>query len=467
VTPSGRALCLVALVAAACSVDEEAFQERVFSCDTAAPDPLCGTDSDGNKMTCFAARQLGGSDFCVQTCGQPMSLPAEDAMCVQGGAKLKACNPTEDPMVGCGRPELGCLRTDVTSDEGVCITMNPCSDDTNCRDFVRSTCATTFLKQLYKGKPDLAADHLYCLQEGCIANNAACSPGETCLKTVIPKAANPPDICVPNCDSNLQCPPNHFCYRKISGPANPAVCIPGLLGFVCGSDVDCLVGKCRSDNAGDPTQGPGLNLCTISCSRDDECQAFDSEQGRFVCAPDGRCVTPEAYRGATCNTTADCVRDPGTICVRFPPDTSSDPDTGTCLRPCDADFTCPPRGEIGHACLPFPTDDNDMPTPVCFPGYFGSPCFDRSACAVPELQCAGADLSDPANPKPGACTIVCTSDSDCQQNRWTAGSSYCGSPALPVCLPLRDDGTACDADNQCSSKHCEKNAMGAMTCGGK
>jgi hypothetical protein len=148
------AAALTLLFTTGCRVDPDEFHDRVFRCDTAAPDPLCGTDRQGNDMQCFAARQLGGADFCTERCGdQPMSLPAEGAVCVQGKAKLKACDPNADseahPLGPCDRREFGCLRTDVLKDEGVCVTMSPCRNDNDCHDPVRSTCAATFLKELY------------------------------------------------------------------------------------------------------------------------------------------------------------------------------------------------------------------------------------------------------------------------------------------------------------------------------
>jgi hypothetical protein len=423
-------------------------------------------------MTCFAARQIGGADFCAPSCGEPMSLPAEDAVCVQGNAKLRACNPDDDenldgnhPEGACGRSDLGCLRTDVSSaageGEGVCITGSPCLTNADCHDPVRSKCAATFLKERYPANPELRSDHLYCLQEGCISGSSACSPGETCLPKVIPPAGHPPDICVPKCDSQGRCPPNHFCLQTISGPANPAVCIPGLLGFVCQTDVDCLVGKCISDK--DPDDTHGLRLCTLPCERDDDCAKWDGVQGKFICSQDHRCVTPDAYTGALCKTDADCVRDVGTICARQSP---TDED-GTCLRPCAADQPCTPRGGIGHTCLPLVGADR-KPVGVCLPGLFPYPCFGSAQCAVPDLACAGADLENKAGPVPGNCTRLCTTDADCEGNKWTAGQSYCGAPATPVCLPLMADGAACESERQCASKVCEPPpGEEKKTCGGK
>jgi hypothetical protein len=458
----------------ACKVDKPAFESRIFHCDTTAPDPLCGTDADDKPMTCFAARQIGGADFCTQACGDtPMSLmPDEHAVCVQGKAKLKFCNPNDDldknahPLGACDRPDLGCLRTDVANadGEGVCITGSPCLTNDNCHDPVRSTCAATFLKQLYAGDPDIKADHLYCLQEGCVHGGSSCSPGESCLPLLIPKAANPPDICVPNCDSQGRCPPNHFCLSTISGPANPSVCIPGLLGFVCQTDVDCLVGTCQNDNDDNPAQG--LDLCTVGCANDDDCAKYDSHQGRFICSQKAKtphCVTPDAYTGALCATTADCIRDAGTVCAKTAPDA----ETGTCLRPCDATNPCTPRGGIGHTCLPFVGDDKKE-ADVCFPGFFPYPCFSKTDCAVPDLECAGANLADPKNPKPGNCTHLCASDAECENDIWTAGS-YCGAPDVSWCLPLIDDGQPCSADKQCKTKTCAVPPVSGMTktCGGK
>ncbi len=452
-------LLLLVPALGACKVDAAAFQARVFSCDTAAAHPLCGTDQSGAAMTCFAAGQLGGTDFCTESCGDvPMSLPQEDAVCAQGNAKLKACDPADGDNA-CGRPEFGCLRTDVTTDEGVCVTMKPCDFDSDCRSYVRSTCASTFFQKLYAKNAKLHTDHLYCLQEGCFQDGSECSSGEICLKKVIPEAAHPPDICVPQCDSQLHCPPNFLCLQdpKISGPANPAVCIPGLLGFKCQTDVDCLVGRCLGDGGDKLIPGsPGLNLCTVDCTSDADCLTFDSDQGLFFCNADHHCVTPQAYLGASCNSQADCTRDPTTTtCVFF----SSDPGAqGTCIHPCAADGSCPALGGVPHTCI-----NKSATSPgVCLPGTFGLPCGADTSC-VPGLTCRDA------TPSTKLCTTLCQTDADCEGNRWVAGQAFCGGA---VCLPLNSlpDGSPCARGNQCVSATCVAPAGmsgAAPTCGGK
>ncbi len=447
-------LALTALACAAlvtgCEVDEAAFQARVFACDTAARDPRCGTDRNGQPMTCFPASQLDGTDFCTPSCGEPMSLD-DGAQCVQGGAKLASCDPTApiDPAteIGpCGRSDLGCLRTDVVPtdgvpDEGVCVTMQPCTTDSDCPNPVRSTCAATFLNQLYAKNPDLHSDHLYCLQRDCVAGGSNCGAGQSCLPKLVAAAAHPPDICVPNCDSHDRCPPNHFCFRKLSGSGSPPICLPGLLGFLCESDIDCIVGKCVSDE--EPDEALRLNLCSVPCGNDDDCEKFDSDQGKFVCQDRGQCASPDAYRGARCYDDADCTRDEGTRCV-FSRAPSLPTDQGTCSRLCADDGSCTPRGGFGHVCLAFTVSRDGSSMPGCYPGYFGLPCGGDANC-VGDMLCRAAGTS------PTICTAVCQTDADCDANRWTAGQSFCTSS---ICVPRLAAGKPCATANQCQSKTC-------------
>jgi hypothetical protein len=461
---TGAALVVVAmglcLATAGCRVDESAFDARVFACDTSAKDPGCGVDQNGQPMICYPASLLDGTDFCTATCGAtPMSLPDQDAVCVQGSAKLGYCDPSQanDSPSGCGQSELGCLRTDVASQEGVCTTMTPCTLDGDCTDPVRSTCAATFLKQLYTGNTTLHADHLYCLQKNCQSGESFCSPGQSCLPLLVPVGSNAPDICVPNCDSQGRCPPNHFCYQKVSGPANPAICIPGLLGFPCATDIDCLVGKCVSDS--DPDPAHGLKFCTLPCARDADCSIFDSNQGMFSCvldpiSGDSHCAMPEAYRGTSCYADADCALDSGTVCV-FQTQPATATEKGLCQRPCAAGV-CPPRGGINQTCVPF-VDRTGQSAPACYPGFFSFPCSGNANC-VGDLTCRGASTAT-IPPTPGLCTTLCTADGDCDADRWTAGQSYCSTSAS-ICVPLLAAGQDCQADTQCQSKVCQPPASG-------
>jgi hypothetical protein len=399
--------CLAALLAllAACNVDREVVHERVYACDPTAADPGCGTDRHQEPMMCFAGRPLGGSDFCAERC--PASGdPGVGAVCSQSGARLASCDP--NVADSCGNPRLGCFRNNVLADGGVCVTINGCTSDADCPDPVRSRCATSFVNLLYDVPAAFKNDHLWCLQAECQKHRTACSPGETCLRDIVPPELNAPDICVPSCDSRLRCPPAHFCFRKVSGPGAPAICIPGLLGFRCDSTLDCMMGECTD-------VGTPFKLCSMSCSDNAECTRYDGQQGRFLCNPAHRCVTPDAFRGSPCDRDGDCGT--GLVCARNPVDAGQ----GNCMPPCDAAGRCEARGGIAHTCLPFPDGHN-----VCYPGYFEVPCTADDQC-LPGLSCRSL-----GGGQPSVCTSLCASDDECARIRWTSKK--------PVCRPLPSMG---------------------------
>jgi hypothetical protein len=443
------------IATAGCRVDQQEFNNRVFTCNVASPDPGCGTDETGRAMACFAARQIGATDFCAKTCdieapGSVGLSTAEGAVCLKSGMssgiELSACNPADDdpainPTGVCRERGLRCYRTDLLSDEGVCTTMSPCNADTDCRDPVRSVCVTSFLASLYAQGTALKRDHLFCMQTGCRAGNTSCSPGETCLQNVIPAAAHPPDICVPNCDSNLRCPPNFLCYRRVSTSIAPSVCIPGLLGFTCDDAVDCMLGRCVDTTI-------GYKVCTTDCETHADCQQFDGDQGKFLCIKNpgnptepGVCQTPDAYRGSICNTTADCLmRNPDEICAQVDPTNPS----GTCLLPCAPDGRCLPRVGINHTCVPSGVDGS---VPVCFPGYFGFPC-------AGDINCTGDLTCHETIPgQPSICTMNCETNADCAGDRWIGADGFC-SGDLKICLSKIDDGGPCPSDDACRSGEC-------------
>ena len=404
---------------------------RVFTCDTAARDPLCGKDRDGQPMTCFPASQLDGTDFCTQSCGdQPMTFAVDSTVCVQGGAKLAFCNPddTATPSGPCGRSDLGCLRTDVTADEGVCLTMEPCSQDADCPNPVRSTCAATFLNELYSKIPDPTpadlywhSDHLYCLQRDCVKGGSSCGPGQSCLPLLVTAAAHPPDICVPNCDAKDRCPPNHFCFSKLSGSGQPATSACPACSGSCASPTSTAWSASASATTS-RTKALRLKLCSVPCGNDADCESFDSDQGKFVCqhgpGPAVPRPTPTAGRAATTTPTARATRGPpASSPARRPVAT----DQGTCSRLCPGGTgPCTPRGGFGHVCLPFTVARDGTSKPGCYPGYFGLPCTADDQLRRRAWSCTGA-----ADTSPKFCTALCQTDADCDANRWTAGQSFC------------------------------------------
>jgi hypothetical protein len=435
-----NAIAVALLALASCHVDRDAVYQHVYACDPKAVDPGCGQDRDQQEMMCFAGRTLGGTDFCAQQC---TTGPQEGTVCAQSGARLATCQLTDGPERGdCGNPALGCFRNNVLSNTGACLTISPCTEDADCRDPVRATCATAFVKKIYSTPTTFKNNNLWCLQAGCQERRTACSPGESCLRDLVPVALHPPDICVPNCDSNLHCPPAHFCYRKVSGPAAPNICLPGLMGFRCDTSMDCMMGECMATD--------GFSMCTTKCSGNNDCAGYDGEQGKFFCNDAKYCTTPDAFRGSVCYGDSDCSA--GLTCAFL----SADSSTGNCLPPCGADGSCAPRGGIPHTCLP----RADGKGGACFPGYFGYPCQDNAAC-LPDLSCRALGPG-----QPNICTTLCADDSDCAKNRWAA-AGYCQElkdMAIKVCLTPRSASQPCDRDTQCQSHRCLERTDGTKAC---
>jgi hypothetical protein len=431
-----------------CKVDKAAFHERLYSCNPNAADPACGTDLDDQPMACFPAYQLGGSNFCAIGCDASGNLEQNpDGTCVPtgprqaghpvGGSQLTRCQPSLGNT--CGNPALTCLRTDLILDEGVCTTVSSCETDRDCRDPIRSKCMGDLLRKTYD-KADLKADHTYCLQAECRARRTACSPGETCMRDILPQASNPPDICVPHCDANGNCPPNYFCYPNIYGDGAPRICIPGLLGLRCESRVDCLFGDCVET-------GAPYKVCSVDCTTDADCEKFDSIQGTFFCNQAGKCMTARGFKGGACTKDIDCIY-PGEVCGYL---TTTEP-TGFCMLACGADRSCPAPGGVPHACRPQldragKLDVTGAPW-VCWPGYFGQLCSDDSQC-FPSLSCKRLD---PSNPLLSICTIPCATDADCDANHFSR-EGYCDA-RIGVCRSPNSAGEPCDRKDQCESDSC-------------
>jgi hypothetical protein len=387
---------------AGCNVDRQAVFDQVYACDPTAADPGCGTDRQDEPMMCFAGRPLGGTDFCAERCPDGAgSAPTAAVVCSQSGARLAACDPSAPDS--CGNRRLGCFRNNVLADGGVCVTIKPCTVDRDCPDPVRSRCATSFVNKIYETPTAFKNDHLWCLQADCQRHRTACSPGETCLRDVVPPGLNPPDICVPSCDSQLRCPPAHVCYNKVYGPQAAAICIPGLLGFRCDSNLDCMMGECVE------TGSNNLKVCSKACTDEAQCARYDGEQGKFICNPDHACMTPDSFRGQPCEGDGDC---DGQICAHL----SGEDAQGNCQPACDAGGRCPARGGIPHTCLPLATGAQ-----VCLPGYFELPCTTDDQC-LPGLSCRATGEG-----RPSICTSLCATNEDCARVRWSKGA---------VCQPL-------------------------------
>jgi len=445
-------LGMVTLLSVACRPSPETFYSKIYTCDKTLAGRQCGTNEDGQPMTCFHAAQVGAQDYCTDSCdGRVAASSTSEATCLESTALLRKCRPSEDrdpashPRGSCGRSELRCYRTDLLSDEGLCTTFATCSADSDCSDPARTTCASTILHSFYpKAQTRLQVDNLYCVQTGCEFNGSACPAGEVCLPSVLPPSAKPFDACVPKCDSNLNCPPNFFCLRKVSGPANPAVCLAGFLGFRCSTDNDCMLGKCVDT-------GQGFNVCSVPCDTDADCAPYDGPRGAMQCLvlrPDQpkQCLSAESLAGSYCKKDSDCL-DRQQICTYFSPfHTVSE--FGTCLLPCDAEKRCPVRAGVPHTCFDFPP----LERPVCYPGMFGMPCRRDDAC-VAGLSCK-LSRTDQGNPVP-ICTAACSSPADCTRDKLRFTSDGWCDGDTGVCVLPRPGDAKCTEHFQCASNVCK------------
>ena len=438
------AIAAVWVAAAGCRPDPNDFYSRTYPCDSTQSADQCGTGPNGAPLTCFPAKGLGATDFCALTCDPGQPDPSGATLCVGSGTSLKTCHPShQDPSQECG-DQQSCYRTDLIEDEGVCMTGQPCTTDRDCPSADRATCGTSLVKAIYPDGPPLQVDHLNCVKTGCMLNNSSCSPGEYCVPNRVPPQSAPADVCLPLCDANLQCPPNYVCFRAVSGPAAPPVCIPGLLGYKCRTDVDCLIGSCVDTSA-------GFRVCSVPCQTQADCAPYDGARDAYVCTSPTpgaplHCITPSSFGGAPCATDADCAID-GTHCTFYSPYGPITPGQGLCLLPCDASGACPARGGIPHACL-----EASSP-PICYAGRLGIDCHSDADC-VGELRCLpGPRLqADDQTIEEPYCSVPCMTDADCELDAFgRANVAWCdgGRCNLP-----RPGDYLCDRDGQCVSQQC-------------
>ena len=353
--PARAAPALLALAGSCgwrgCKVDKEAFHHRLYSCNPNAANPACGTDIDDQPMACVPAYQLGGRNFCATGC-DAVTEPAETAdrghLPVLGPAQRRGrVGRAAAPLQPRRRPgscnhagaDLPAHRPDRrrgrVHDRQLLRRRQRLPRSGALEVHGRAAARDLRRQERAEGRPHL-------LPAGRLQGpGTACSPGETCLRDVIPRTSYPPDICVPNCDANGNCPPNYFCYPELYSKASPAVCMPGLLGLRCRTRLDCLFGDCVETAA--PLQGLLGRLHQRRRLREVRQHPGDVllQRARRYCAG------ARAFRGSQCFT-QDGLPLPGRDLRAAH---HRQPATGSACRPARRRHL-PAYGGVPHACRP-------------------------------------------------------------------------------------------------------------------
>jgi hypothetical protein len=428
----------------------------------------CAPSSDDTPQTCFHTSRLGGEDFCTDACSPLTGDAGEGKRCLSSGAALTTCDPS-NPDCPDG---LKCYRTDLLNPKGVCTDIPVCDRAADC-PASRPICGGDLLKALY---PEVVGviytDHLPCFEGSCDEKECE-KKGGMCLRNKVTDTSYVPDICVPQCDAAHPCPPNFYC-ETASGSGYPPICVPGLPGYRCSTDDDCMLGSCVQTEA-------GFGVCSVTCTTDEYCLTIGGLRRPEVCAKldaqsAGICLAPSPFQGEACAATevvdADCPA--GKHCSWYNPIdgpnsvvVTPDEPTGECRHNCSPDGTCPKVAGLPHVCL-------GQGAGGCYPAEFGVSCESLKPLApcVGELVCEELASPEPRNGAKAICTLPCapdptngddTGDAACQAHPLTA-NGFCGEDGF--CRPRRYRGQPCSRDAECGGLLCAPSPQGSLTCQG-
>jgi hypothetical protein len=431
---------LVGLVG--CKAREDAFYSRVFSCERNAGGDVCGTTRYGKPMTCFAASQLGGENFCVEACDPGRGSDDPRFVCLSSGALLQVCRPhagATDQAWACPAG-LECYRTDLLYDEGVCIQMRVCTEDSQCGE-QRPVCAARLIRERSGPSLPIHADNLQCVQSMCGAGKAMCPPGEQCLAGYYDGVTSY-DVCVPDCDGSLQCPPNFACATSPSASGSPSLCLPGVPGIRCHQEQDCVAGNCLDT-------GAGFKMCVLPlpCRSNQDCAMLSGHSSTFLCAEipgaGKRCLLRETFNGTNCADAAECPD--GFICTAYTSN-GDQASHGDCRLACGGGDRCPVRGGIPHVCL-------GEGRGGCYPTGFAVPCAVDTDC-LPELTCLAVGPDERSHISSATlCTTTCATDSDCRGHPLIRHAGFCRQDE-GLCRWAGSKGDPCERDAHCAQSLC-------------
>jgi hypothetical protein len=397
---------------ATCTVDRGRYTDRVYSCDLRQTDEA---QECGSGWVCHPGTQLGTFDFCAPEC----TPAATDQYCAPDGAGLTTCHPSAPSC----KEGFQCLRTSVTADDGLCLPVEVCGKDDECRDPLLHSCLSKVLADAYgAGLEAGMLNNLWCLQGDC-NELSPCQAGHSCLGG-LPLLQKIPPVCAPNCVRNPRdggvedlCPRSFVCASTVLSSLPYRFCLPGLFGFPCERDDQCLIGTCMS-------MGSHTKACSVPCTTDAQCTNLyhptDGTKTGVACL-DGQCVTafslylqmlcdPDDNR---CANGAQCITKPQLSDAGVPAEVL--PVDAVCYRSCANADDCRDNG-TATACI------HGGGPGACVPGIPWDPieCNPND----PEACLKGLACKQPTTGRP-YCTIACQTDEECQSHPWLGPAWRC------------------------------------------
>jgi hypothetical protein len=487
------------------------------------PDACAAGVCGGPNITCPAPNQCqtgGGCNMasgCIPVvnksdgtlCGAASFCSAGNVFhphqtCTTGACNSPAttnCNGTCDPVTGCGgcNTDADCLANNYCDNTGTCVpfkatgTCNVAAGaaggdckTAGCHECATNNCVDGFCCDTACGGGS-TTDCVACnvggkqgtcsslnLGTACNADNNLCTQNDACNAT---------GTCVAG--ANVVCAAPQACQQ--AGICDPTT---GTCNYAFQNGTQCAAAVCQADgitllqrslcpgnSATCPAQVP-LNCfpqpcvagaCTVGCTVDTNCAP-----GAFCNA--GACAK-KRDNSQTCATDNQCTSNhcaDGVCCDQACSGQCEACDVGGSVGTCKA-ITGNPHGTVRPQCASdgpvcggtcdgvnntgchYPDNTASCRPESCDPatntGTLAAGCNSAGACPAKQTISCGNFICGATR-----CNGNCTDDTQC------TSTSFC---AAGICIPKKDNGTACGMPHECTSNVCTDGVCCDMACGGQ
>ena len=232
-------------MAIGCSVDEAAFQARVFTCDTAARDPRCGTDrrrpaddllpgQPARRHRLLHRSRAARADVAARPTARGLRAGQRQAARLQSRRHVDARRP-------CGRERSRLpahrrhRRRRRLRDDAAVLDRQPTAP-TPCARPARRPSSTSSTPRPEPSRTVLHSDHLYCLQRDCVKGGSSCGPG-----AIVPALAGRrrrrtrPTSASPTATSQRSLPAQPLLLQQAVGLGQPATSASPACSGSCAS----------------------------------------------------------------------------------------------------------------------------------------------------------------------------------------------------------------------------------------